>query len=324
MDIQELKNYLLTTLDVEIKAEDVSVSGIPFFIRKQFSLFTTSISFKQMCFLLSSKTDFGQHQFNDIIASNLFFYEKSNLLPVFVFAKITKQQRLELVKQKIAFIVIGTQMYIPSMALDFSDHIPQQAPAKPKALRPAAQAIIIQQLLTGKLEGLTVNQASKVMKYTAMGTLRAVEQLNDLKICQVKYNGFSKTLHFPQDAKTLWQKSLEFLRNPVKKIFSVEDDLALKNFPLAGQFALAQHSDLSVTRKTYAIGQKDLSNLLKENKIKIAYDSATGCADVQVWSYTLPIWQNEVDNFSLELSFNNIDDARIKIALLNLEEQRKW
>ena len=62
----------------------------------------------------------------------------------------------------------------------------------------------------------------------------------------------------------------------------------------------------------------------QNGKIHIAYSRETGCADVQVWSYTLPVWENKVDPFSLELSFKDTDDARIKIALLNLEEQRKW
>lgn len=47
----------------------------------------------------------------------------------------------------------------------------------------------------------------------------------------------------------------------------------------------------------------------------------TGCADVQVWSYSLPIWKNEVDLFSLELSLKDVEDARVKIALLNLEKK---
>lgn len=324
MDIADIKHYLLRVLDVDIAAEAASISGTPFFLRKQFDLFTATIADKTLCFLLSKRAAFAQHQFQDIISSTAFFYENTNLLPVFVFSAITKQQRLELVKQKISFIVPESQMYMPFIALDFSDRIPQKAIDKPNALRPAAQALIIQQLLTGELDGLTVNQASKVMRYTAMGTLRAADQLNDLGICEVKYNGFSKTLHFPLEPKNLWENAKMYLRNPVKKVFAIEDDFTLKGYPLAGEFVLAQHSDLSVTRKTYVLHQKDLTALLQENKIEIAYSRETGCADVQVWSYTLPAWKNEVDLFSLELSFKDIDDARIKIALLNLEEQRKW
>ena len=162
------------------------------------------------------------------------------------------------------------------------------------------------------------------MGYTAMGLLRAVNQLADLGICQVTFDGYRKQLAFPTDRKSLWEKSKPPLRNPVKKTIPVEDDSALTGFPFAGEFALAHHSDLSVTRKTYALHQKDVSALWDEGKIRIAFASETGCADIQVWNYTLPSWDGEVDLFSLELSFNNTNDARIKIALLNLEEQRKW
>ena len=324
MNIQTVKDYLFRTIGIEITGEVTELSGLPFFIRKQFDFFKTFVLDRELCFLLSKKSEFSQHSFQELISCSAFFYEQTDIVPVFVFQSMTKQQRLELIKQKIAFIVPDRQMYMPFLALDFTDRIPQTTPARSSALRPAAQAIIIQQLLSGQLEGLTVNQAAKIMGYTAMGTLRAADQLNDLGICEVHYNGFSKTLRFPENRKSLWEKALPFLRNPVKKILAVEEDFYLKDYPVAGEYALSLHSDLAVTRKTYAIHQSTLTRLLDEKKICIAYSRETGCADIQVFSYTLPIWEREVDLLSLELSFKNNDDARIKIALLNLEEQRKW
>ena len=323
MELKQIQDYLFRDLGIEAAAVSVEIPGVPFFIRKQFSLYKITALDRELCLLLSKKQSFSQHKFQEII-STFTFIQNSGLMPVFVFAAISKRERLELVRQKMAFLVPDSQMFIPSLGLDFSERIPQTAPQKDKRLRPAAQAIIIQQILSGNLDGLTVNQASDVMGYTAMGTLRAVNQLADLGICKVTFDGYRKQLAFPTDRKSLWEKSKPFLRNPVKKTISVEDDTALAGFPYAGEFALAHHSDLSVTRKTYALHQKDVSALLDEGKIRIAFASKTGCADIQVWNYTLPSWDGEVDLFSLELSFNNTNDARIKIALLNLEEQRKW
>ena len=324
MELKQIQDYLFRDLGIEAVAVPVEIPAVPFFIRKQFALYKITALDRELCLLLSQKQSFSQHKFQEIISTFTFVQNVSGLMPVFVFSAISKQERLELVRQKMAFLVPDSQMFIPSLGLDFSERIPQTAPPKDKLLRPAAQALIIQQILTGNLDGLTVNQASAVMGYTAMGTLRAVNQLNDLGICKVTFDGYRKQLAFPTDRKSLWEKSKPFLRNPVKKTLSVEDDSALTGFPFAGEFALAHHSDLSVTRKTYALHQKDVSALLDEGKIRIAFASETGCADIQVWSYTLPSWDGEVDLFSLGLSFSNTDDARIKIALLNLEEQRKW
>lgn len=323
MELKQIQDYLFRDLGIEAVAVPVEIPGVPFFIRKQFSLYKITALDRELCLLLSKKQSLSQHKFQEII-STITFIQNSGLMPVFVFSSMSKRERLELVRQKMAFIVPDSQMFIPSLGLDFSERIPQTAPPKDKRLRPAAQALIIQQILTGNLDGLTVNQASAVMGYTAMGTLRAANQLNDLGICKVTFDGYRKQLAFPTDRKSLWEKSKPFLRNPVKKTISVEDDSALAGFPFAGEFALAHHSDLSVTRKTYALHQKDVSALWDEGKIRIAFASETGCADIQVWNYTLPSWDGEVDLFSLELSFNNTNDARIKIALLNLEEQRQW
>ena len=324
MELKQIQDYLFRDLGIEVVPVPVEIPGTPFFIRKQFALYKITALDKGLCLLLSKNRSLTQHNFQEIISTFAFVQNVSGLMPVFVFSAMSKRERLELIRQKIAFLVPDSQMFIPYLGLDFSERIPQTPLPKERLLRPAAQALIIQQILTGNIDGLTVNQASAVMGYTAMGTLRAVNQLDELGICQVTFDGYRKQLAFPTDRKSLWEKSKPFLRNPVKKTIPVEDDSALTEFPFAGEFALAHHSDLSVTRKTYALRQKDVAALSDEGKIRIAFAKETGCADIQVWSYTLPSWNGEVDLLSLELSFNNTNDARIKIALLNLEEQRKW
>lgn len=324
MDLKKIQDYLLRDLDIKAEPVPVEIPGMPFFVRKQFDCYTINVLDRKLCLLLSRKQHYSEHIFQEIISACVIFHDISGLMPVFAFPAMDKKERLELVRHKIAFIVPDTQMFIPSLGLDFWDRIPQSVPRKEEKLRPAAQALIIQQLLIGNIDGLTVNQASSVMKYSAMGTLRAANQLDNLKICELRFDGYSKRFVFPADRRELWEQSKPYLRNPVKKTIPVENDSALTGFPLAGEYALGRHSDLSVERKTYALHQKKLAELLREGKIQIAFARETGCADIQVWSYTLPSWNGEVDPFSLELSFLDTKDARIKIALLNLEEQRKW
>jgi hypothetical protein len=324
MELTQIQNYLFRDLEIEMAPVPFEVPGTPFFIRRQFDLYKISVLDKDLCLLISKKLNLSQHAFQEVISTFTFFQKIPGLVPAFVFSTMSKQERAELVRQKMAFLVPDSQMFIPSLGLDFSERIPQMTPAKEKQLRPAAQATVIQQILTGEINGLTVNQASVVMGYTAMGTLRAVNQLNDLGICKVSFDGYRKKIVFPSDRKVIWEKSKPFLRNPVKKTIPVEDDSMLTGFPLAGEFALSHYSDLSVTRKTYALHQKDVSKLLNEGKIQVAFAKDAGCADIQIWNYTLPSWNGEVDQFSLEMSFQNTNDARIKIAMLNLEEQRKW
>ena len=324
MDLERIKSYLSQDLGIDAVPVPVAIPGTPFFIRRQFDLFRIAVFDKELCLLLSRKQSLSQHKFQEIISAAEFFHGIPGALPVFAFPAMSKRERTELVRRKIAFIVPDTQMFIPFLGLDFSERIPQTAPPKAGKLRPAAQALVIQQILAGNLDGLTVNRAAKVMRLSAMGALRAADQLDELGICRVASDGFRKTLRFPADRKVLWETSKPHLRNPVKKTIPVEDDSALRNFPVAGEFALARHSDLAVTGKTYALDQKTVAELMNAGKIRAAFAAGLGRADIQVWSYTLPSWDEEVDRFSLELSFKDSDDARIKIALLDLEEQRKW
>ena len=324
MELEQIRNYLFRDLGIDAIPDPVEFPETPYFLRKQFDFCKITALDKELCLLLSKRRNLSDHLFQEIKSACSFIHGISGSMPVFVFPAMSKQERVELVRQKIAFIVPDTQMFIPFLGLDFSDRIPLMAPLRKEKLRPAAQALIIQQLLTGELNGLTVNQASAVMGFSAMGTLRAANQLDELGICKLAFDGYRKTLSFQANRKELWEKSKPHLRNPVTKTIPVEDDSALAGFPLAGEYALARYSDLSVTRKTYALHQKEVARLIENGSIRTAFSRETGCSDIQVWSYTLPSWVREVDLFSLELSFLGTNDARIKIALLNLEEQRKW
>ncbi len=324
MEISEIQEYLVRTLGYEISVIADGMPQLPFFVRKQFLFYISELYGKKVCFLVSKNTSFAKHKVQELESSAQLVKEKSNVLPVFVFPSMSKQERLVLIKRGLSFIVPNLQMFLPNLGIDLYDRIPMTMQKTETHLRPAAQAMLIEQLLTGSLQGLSVNKASSVMGFTAMGALRAANQLNELNLCTVISDGVSKKLNFASDRKKLWMDAAAFLRNPVKKTCSVEDDAVLSKFPFAGEFALRGHSDLAVFRKCYALHQTVFSRLVSEGKLQVADVPGSGVADVQIWSYTLPSWNDEVDLFSLELSFKGTSDPRIKIALLNIEEQRQW
>ncbi len=324
MDDETIQKYFERNLGETPAISAAELPTLPHFARRQFNFLNACLFGKNICLLVSQKNNFQEHNFQELESICQLVYAKNGTLPVFVFHNLTKRERLSLITRKIPFIVPGMQMFLPQLGLELYDRIPKTFSTESAMLRPAAQAMLLEQLLTGSLQGLSVNKASQAMGYTAMGTLRAANQLNELKLCNVVPEGRGKILNFSSDRRKLWTDAAEHLRNPVKKMLAVENDSALNAFPFAGECALSLHSDLSVSRKCYALHQAAFKKLLDSGELQLADSQGSGIADIQIWSYTLPSWQTEVDLLSLELSFRGNVDPRIKIALLELEEQRTW
>jgi len=319
-----IQDYLELNIGEAPEIMTVKMSQLPYFARRQFSFAQGVLFGKSILFLLSQKSAFREHDLHEICSLNQLVWEQAGMLPVFVFHSMSKRERLLLLKRRIQFIVPGTQMFLPRLALDFYDHIPDTITPVSPMLRPAAQAILLEQLLNGSLHGLSASEVARVMGFTAMSALRAANQLHELQLCTLEVKGRSKILLFTPDRKKLRDKATPHWQNPVKKTQAVENDSALCAFPFAGTYALSLHSSISASRKCYALHQTAFKKLLTDGEIQLADSPGSGNADVQVWSYTLPSWQTEVDLLSLELSFKGNSDPRIKIALFELEEQRTW
>ena len=307
------------------------IKDLPFFVGKSFSFYSGKIFDREICFLIA-KTGPEKFSLKELESALYLLAEKVAHPLVLIFASMTRRERLMLVKRHISFIVPGTQMFLPYLGIDFFDRIKKQPLPTTKKLRPAAQAILIEYLsdtLSLPAE-FSVPQIVKLMNYSSMGTHRAVNQLAELKLCKIKHDGYRKTLFFDSDKKKIWSLAQPFLQSPVKKIIAIADDAVLTEVAwlYAGEYALALHSNLSPSRKCYAIHEKEYGDLLRQGKLHQVEFPEEGVAEVQIWRYTLPQkaynHKKTVDLLSLELSLKMVEDPRVKIALLEIEENRTW
>ncbi len=327
MNKSEIQNYLSRVLDCTLELHAEELKELPFFLQKMFQIYSGILFGKKIFFLFTKEDFFDGHSIKDLESATTVFRNKSiSDFPVFVFSSLSKQQRLVLVKRKMSFLVPDKQMFLPYLAIDFSDRIRETTKPQPNYLPPAAQAILLEQLLSGKLDGLPLVRIAEITGYTLTSVIRASEQLKKFKLCSISSDGYRKSMHFKHDRKALWDASQEYLRSPIKNTVSVANDEPFaKHYPFAGEYALAQQSNLAANRKCYAISDSDYSRLRKAGLLRFADAAGTGAADIQVWSYWLPNHIGEfVDPLSLELSFKNTNDARIKGELLEIKENRQW
>ena len=326
MKIEKVQDYLEQALACHVALSLIEQNDFPFFVRKAFSFYAGKL-FENEVFFLVAQT--ANCTIKEIESTVFMFGEKISPKVILVFENMTRRERLGLVKRRISFIVPGTQMFLPWLGIDFSERIKEQRTQVSPKLRPIAQEILIEYLsdslnpVQWPLSGL-----AEYMGYSSMGALRAVNQLEELNLCKVESDGYRKTVHFDIDKETLWKHALPYLRSPVKKMLSVENDSILQQeeCPYAGEYALAQYSDLAVSRPCYAVYEKAYNDLLKNGKIHLADPLDEGVADIQIWRYhtSREAEGDTVDLLSLELSFQGTADPRIKGALEQMKEQKVW
>ncbi len=328
MKIQNIQDYLDQALNCNVVLSPVEHNDLPFFVRRAFAFYTGELFSHQINFFVAHSNDIA---IKDIESAVYLFDKDASKKIIMVFPSMTRRERLTLIKRRISFIVPGTQMFLPYLGIDFFERIKEQRLSMSPKLRPTAQAILIQYLVNmSSPTEWQLSQISKFMHYTPMGTLRAVNQLEELNLCKIIYDGYRKIVIFDSDKKGIWKRALPYLRSPIVKMISVENDTILSTVTwyYAGEYALARYSNLSVSRKCYAIHETEYRDLLEQGHIHEADVPGGGVADIQVWRYTLPRDINKadetVDLLSLELSFSNTADPRIKTALLQIEENRTW
>ena len=322
----KLKIYLSHALGVDIILSSVDMTILPFYIRKNFQIQSGMLCSRSVFFILAQDDIFDKQTALDIENVLKQVRDKLSCEPVLVINSLSRRERLQLVKRLISFVVPGVQMYLPGLGIDFSEHIKEIRSLKVEKLRPAAQSLLIVQILTGRFQNCSLTEVAHSLGYTPMSIVRAANELEKLKLCDLNSAGNKKLIRFASDKAKLWETASPHMQSPVKKRLSLLRDEGLAGtLPLSGEYALSKYSNLSVSRKCYAASEATLKALENENKIILADTPGDGIADLEIWTYRPDLTGHEmVDPLSLELSFADSSDARVKEALLNLKRNKSW
>lgn len=316
----KLKNYLAQVLGFNIMLSSVDIGILPFYIRKNFQLLSGMLCSRNVFFVLANDDIFDKQSVLDIANALHQVREKLLCEPVLVIANLSRRERLQLVRKHISFVVPGTQMYLAELGIDFSEHIKEMRVLKVEKLRPAAQSLLISQLFTGKFQNCSLTEIAQRMGYTPMSIMRAANELEKLKLCELNSMGNKKLISFPSDNTLLWKNARPHMKSPVKKRLSLLDDEGLSGLPLSGEYALSKYSNLSANRKCYAVDEEMLKSLEKDGQIVLADIAGDGIADLEIWTYRPIVDCKTVDPLSLELSLANSSDPRVKESMKAVDE----
>lgn len=240
---------------------------------------------------------------------------------VLVLRTATHYLKEQLIKNKIAFVIPGQQLFMPFMFVSLSER-QQTRTIKVESFSPATQFIVISQLYSHKLENMSFKEIADVCGYSPMTISRSAQELEAVNVCKI-VGSKSKQLKFEDELIHIWSAAKEYMTSPVKKkewLFDFEE----KHVKISGLHALSQYSNIySGGIMTHAIYADLFAELRNVGEISVTLDNERDM-ELEIWSYDpirLAVGKSVVDPFSLYLSMKDDQDERTQMELeIMLEE----
>jgi DNA-binding MarR family transcriptional regulator len=299
---------------------DQLVSTLPLYLRQRYEFFRTDL-FGRRCVLARensptaglSPTEYG-HQVTQLKQS---LHEDV----VLVLMKVPSYVRNRLVRQRIPFIVPGTQMFLPMLMIDLREQFPKSNDRMRSTLSAVSQLVVIYQILKESLDETPLGQIATRLGYSAMAMSKAQDELQTAGLCQVTRTWRTVSLHFTARGKALWRQAEPFLTTPVKRKLWIRWGQPRARAVLAGTTALSKASMLADDRvPTYAMRDKNLAKAMDKGEIFGCGGSEDAEARMEVWKYDPWVLANNdaADRCSLYLSLRDSTDERIQKEIRSL------
>ena len=232
--------YLKRVLGIEVTYENKTVDHLPNFIRTRYTLQRVYLDAQKAVFM------YPKNGLDQIVTlkKHLERVKKSVDCPVvLVLEKITTRQKEYLLRDKIAFIVEGRQIYLPFMAVYLQERCDAEKNDREEIL-PSAQMLLLHFIYEGNKE-MSTSQAAKDLELTPTSISRASKQLEEMKILKVRKVGVQKILFSDDSPQELFGRAEKFLLSPVKRTVYVPKKMIEIKLPESGYSALSEYSMLN-------------------------------------------------------------------------------
>ena len=296
--IQNTMKYIHSFLNDKISVKGIPVDvqrSLPVVIQSNYDCFASAIMCIEvcLCFAKDEKSITPSK-----VQLHLQMLEQHVGKPcIIVLEDIPSYNIKRLIDQRVNFIIIGKQMFVPSLMLDL-----RKMPAKDKDIKdqipPLAQCMILY-VLQGKNLIATISEITELFGVSYSTANRAVRWLQSKGF--IFTGRTNKNIQFLFLGNELWDKALPYLISPIEK--TIRTNYQPTNALISGC------SVFSDKMKTYAI-YKDASKDISE--------TINGDYTIEVWKYNPMILSNDkkhVDYLSLYLSLkDNTDEESSSIA----------
>ena len=232
----------------------------------------------------------------------------------------------KMLQERIAFVTLDKQMYLPFMALHIKKNRMNDAIITEREKFTAATQLVFLYILYSEKTEFGTDELAKSLNVSSMTILRAMEELKHLNIIKQGIAGKTgrKKLYAPIEKKNYYRIGKEYLVNPVNTSFYVDDIPDGITIYKAGETALSEQTMLAEpANEVFATYEKRTSFV--NHIVTKAQALAEGLPEIQIMQYDIGrLTKNQyVDPVSLLMSITRIDD-RTEIAIDELIEGAEW
>jgi hypothetical protein len=198
-----------------------------------------------------------------------------------------------------------------------------------KRLTPTAQYTLLYHLQVESLEGMSARDMSSKLPYSYESITLGLTCLSDLELCQkVSDGGKSKIIRFSLKGKELWDKTKDFLIDPVEKRVYCDSLVTELKFAQCNINALSHYTWLNPDHsRMFMMSKKELQSLIAEKALH-NMNEYDGDVMIEAWKY--PIVSNRddnnewVDKLSLAISLREDNDPRVEGEVERLINEIEW
>ena len=251
---------------------------------------------------------------------------------VFVFHRnaMAAYNRNRMIHHGIPFIIPGWQIFMPFMMFELKEFgmakINRAVPAEKLSI--AAQTLLLYHLQKKGLDDLTFAELSDLFSFDKMTVFNAISGLQELKLCETGFKGRNKNIHFILQGRSLWEKVLPYLKNPIwhkhqVKLTRVPDKMFFKS----GMTALAHYSMIADNDyETYAVSQKTWKAVAAKWILTEIPNPEEDSILIEVWrgNPEILVEGGIIDRLSTYLIFREDADERVQASLDKILEDVKW
>lgn len=335
----QLKNYIKEVIGIDCKVEHLNrstLSQLPIYLRNAYKWYELFILNKEFVVAYAETDEEFTIAAIDSQLDNV--EERINQPIILCVEEMEAYNRKRLIEKKRAFIVPFKQMYLPNLFIDFTEFKYQIKGKSSERLQPFAQVLVIAHLLNAhnnfQIENIALKYIADQFQVNTINISRAVDNLMELDLIEIKQKGRYKMFQFKWDKITLWSKGLQrdIFINPISKHYFAEYNFNW-NLQLlkAGNTALTEYTNMNPTNQmVYAVDNQTF-NLIKKNNKSYIFNDFGGQHMFQIWKYD-PNFMNritqsaydKVDPLSLFLTYKDDQDERVQIELEHLINKFIW
>ncbi len=316
--LHELKKYLGDDISLEIIKEKPQLA-LYLANRDMYKVEIDGMSF--VVIRVSSEENFG------IIAlkkQREIYTEEMQCNVAYSFDIINKPQRDALIKNRVPFLSLPGQIYLPFLGMALSESYKKTKQVKTGKMMPATQALFLY-MLYHREPYVLKSDASEALVLTKTSVTRASEQLVAMGLIEQERVGKEIRMYKKCAPKDMYSKAKAYLISPVQKRMVVRREDVTEALLKAGETALCEYSMLNAPRYDTMAIFKDSIDWKNLEEMELGW-SEEELIELELWKYNPSLFEKngKVDQVSLVCSLVECEDERVKMAIEEMLEEVQW